>query len=99
VVNHPQAEKTSEVDEGLETPQIVARAADLTRYIVYSDPHRFAHSQAVARRAEFLALAVEPASASLLVAAAWLHDIGYAPRLRDTGYHPIDGSRHLKSIG
>jgi hypothetical protein len=33
MANHPQAEKTSEVDEGLQTPQIVARAADLTRYI------------------------------------------------------------------
>lgn len=35
----------------------------------------------------------------LLVAAAWLHDIGYAPELRDTGFHPLDGARHLESLG
>lgn len=35
----------------------------------------------------------------LLVAAAWLHDIGYAPELRDTGFHPLDGARHLGSLG
>jgi HD superfamily phosphodiesterase len=38
-------------------------------------------------------------SAPLLIAAAWLHDIEYAPELRDTGSHPIDGARHLHSIG
>jgi putative nucleotidyltransferase with HDIG domain len=99
VRNHLQAGKISEGEEGLQTPQMVASAGDLTRYILYSDPGRLAHSEAVARRAVFLTLAVEPASASLLVAAAWLHDIGYAPGLGDTGYHPIDGARHLKSIG
>jgi putative nucleotidyltransferase with HDIG domain len=99
VANHLKAERISEVDEGLQTPQMVARAADLTRYLLYSDPDRLAHSQAVARRAEVLARAVDQESALLLVAAAWLHDIGYAPGLRDTGYHPIDGARHLQSIG
>jgi hypothetical protein len=32
----------------------------------------------------------------LLVAAAWLHDIGYASPLVDTGFHPIDGARYLR---
>ena len=27
-----------------------------------------------------------------LVAAAWLHDIGYAPGLVQTGFHPLDGA-------
>jgi hypothetical protein len=34
-----------------------------------------------------------------LVAAAWLHDIGYAPELVDTGLHPLDGARYLRRIG
>jgi hypothetical protein len=34
-----------------------------------------------------------------LVAAAWVHDIGYAPPLIDTGFHPIDGARHLRREG
>jgi hypothetical protein len=78
---------------------MVATAADLTRHILDSDPARLAHSQAAARRAELLTLAVEPEHAPLLVAAAWLHDIGYAPGLRDTEFHPIDGARHLQTIG
>ncbi len=28
--------------------------------------------------------------------AAWLHDIGYAPELVDTGFHPLDGARFLR---
>ena len=99
MANHLQAEKTSQVDEGLQTPQMVASAADLTRSVLYFNPDRLAHSQAAARRAELLALAVDRESAPLLVAAAWLHDIGYAPGLRDTGYHPIDGARYLQSLG
>ncbi|MFD6855509.1 HD domain-containing protein [Streptomyces diastaticus] len=43
--------------------------------------------------------AVSEADRDLLVAAAWLHDIGYAPELRDTGSHPLDGARHLESLG
>ncbi len=95
-----QAEENAiQTDERLQLPQMVAVAADLTRYLLDSDPDRLAHSQAVARRAEFLTLAVQPEYAPLLVAAAWLHDIGYAPGLRDTGFHPIDGARHLQTIG
>jgi putative nucleotidyltransferase with HDIG domain len=99
VSSHLQAEKMTEVDPGLQTPRIVEIAADLTLHILDSDPDRLAHSQAAARRAESLTLAVDPEDAPLLIAAAWLHDIGYAPGLRDTGFHPIDGARHLQSIG
>jgi hypothetical protein len=37
-------------------------------------------------------------SPDLLIAAAWLHDIGYAPALASagTGFHPLDGARHLR---
>jgi hypothetical protein len=31
--------------------------------------------------------------------AAWLHDIGYAPELVDTGFHPLDGARYLRNVG
>jgi len=100
VSHHLQAEKNAiQIEERLQMPQMVALAADLTQHILGSDPDRLAHSQAVAGRAEFLTLAVEPEHAPLLVAAAWLHDIGYAPGLRDTGFHPIDGARHLQTIG
>jgi predicted hydrolase (HD superfamily) len=31
----------------------------------------------------------------VLLAAAWLHDIGYSAALHDTGFHPVDGARYL----
>ena len=36
------------------------------------------------------------ADADLLEAAAWLHDIGYAPILASTGLHQLDGARYLR---
>ncbi|MCE6995423.1 phosphohydrolase [Saccharothrix sp. S26] len=44
-------------------------------------------------------MTVAPADRDVLVAAAWLHDIGYAEALRDTGFHPLDGARHLEQLG
>jgi HD superfamily phosphodiesterase len=38
------------------------------------------------------------ADADLIEAAAWLHDIGYAPDLAVTGQHTLDATRHLRSI-
>lgn len=34
-----------------------------------------------------------------VVDAAWLHDVGYAPELRLTGFHPVDGAAHLAGLG
>ena len=58
-------------------------------------PRRWAHLQGVAARARSLA-PVLGADADLLEAAAWLHDIGYAPDLAATGFHPLDGARYLR---
>ena len=60
-------------------------------------PGRWQHVQAVAAQAERLSAASDVAG-NLLVAAAWLHDIGYAPDLLDTGFHPIDGGRFLRKL-
>ena len=58
-------------------------------------PRRWAHVQGVAARARSLA-PVLGADADLLEAAAWLHDIGYAPGLAVTGLHQLDGARYLR---
>ena len=58
-------------------------------------PRRWAHVQGVASRARSLA-PVLGADADLLKAAAWLHDIGYAPSLTATGLHQLDGARYLR---
>jgi hypothetical protein len=58
-------------------------------------PRRWAHVRGVAARARGLA-SVLGADADLLEAAAWLHDIGYAPGLAVTGLHALDGARYLR---
>jgi hypothetical protein len=75
-------------------------AAELACKLLEPLANRRAHLQAVAARADDLAFAVgaEP-DRQLLVVAAWLHDLGYAPELRDTGCHQIDGARFLTAEG
>ncbi|MFD4407589.1 HD domain-containing protein [Nocardia sp. NPDC058499] len=60
-------------------------------------PRRVAHLEGVARRAGEAASVV--ADPELLIAAAWLHDIGYGPALVETGFHPLDGAHYLRRIG
>lgn len=60
---------------------------------------RWRHTQGVAERADAVGRALERDGADVLVAAAFLHDVGYAPELRETGFHPLDGARFLKSSG
>lgn len=31
--------------------------------------------------------------------AAWLHDVGYASSVAQTGFHPVDGARFLRAQG
>jgi hypothetical protein len=59
---------------------------------------RWRHVQAVAAKAATLAPAYG-ADGDLLIAAAWLHDIGYAPSLAATGFHPLDGARFVAGLG
>ncbi|KDQ68549.1 HD domain-containing protein [Streptomyces sp. NTK 937] len=58
-------------------------------------PRRWAHSRGVASRAAEISRIME-ADADLVGAAAVLHDVGYAPRLAVTGFHPLDGGRFLR---
>ncbi|WP_345022686.1 HD domain-containing protein [Actinomadura keratinilytica] len=60
-------------------------------------PRRWAHTRGVARQARSLAPILGD-RADLLEAAAWLHDVGYAPDLAVTGFHPLDGARYLRNV-
>src|SRR5205085_7625190 len=62
-------------------------------------PERWRHTVGVAQRAAELAGAVDAEELDWVVAAAWLHDIGYADPIRDTGFHPLDGARFLRRDG
>lgn len=62
-------------------------------------PRRWAHTIGVAATAHHLSGDLSPTGRALVTAAAWLHDIGYAPSLVDTGFHPLDGARFLRRAG
>jgi hypothetical protein len=62
-------------------------------------PRRWAHTWGVARRAQQIAPAFPPGDRDVLVASAWLHDIGYASPVIATGMHQIDGARYLAGRG
>ncbi|WP_081736641.1 HD domain-containing protein [Amycolatopsis orientalis] len=74
-------------------------ARRLAEQLVQPLGRRWVHVQAVARRASVVAPAVKESDQATLVAAAWLHDIGYAPAIGYTQFHPLDGARYLKAQG
>ncbi|MEU4339570.1 HD domain-containing protein [Micromonospora lupini] len=59
---------------------------------------RWSHVRAVAAKASSISWVVGD-DADTLVAAAWLHDVGYAPEVVDTGFHSLDGARWLARSG
>lgn len=70
-------------------------AAHLARQL----PERWSHVRGVAARARQVASALDPLEGAVLIAAAWLLDIGYAPALRRTGAHQVDGASFLREAG
>ncbi|MFF5225376.1 HD domain-containing protein [Dactylosporangium sp. NPDC000521] len=81
----------------------VTAARGLAEALLTDLPQRWAHTAGVAARAAELCAALgpamSPADRDRVVAAAWLHDIGYAGPVRDTGFHPLDGARFLRGAG
>jgi putative nucleotidyltransferase with HDIG domain len=73
-------------------------AAESARRLKHLGTRR-SHCSAVARRAAAVAPVVAPADQSLLVAAAYLHDVGHAAELTATGFHPLDGALWLRERG
>ena len=60
---------------------------------------RWSHVRQVGEQARRIAHVVPPADRDLLVAVAYLHDVGYAPQLAQTGFHPLDGARWIRDHG
>ncbi|HEY4008263.1 MAG TPA: HD domain-containing protein, partial [Pseudonocardia sp.] len=78
---------------------LVAEARQLAEQLVSPLGQRWLHVQAVAACADELRAAVPAEAGDCLVAAAWLHDIGYSPEVRDTGLHSLDGASYLRNHG
>ncbi|AGL18223.1 HD domain-containing protein [Actinoplanes sp. N902-109] len=76
----------------------VTAARQIAYDLIGSMGDRWRHTRGVAERAGELAgeLGIDH---DTLVAAAWLHDIGYAGPITATGFHPLDGADHLAGRG
>jgi hypothetical protein len=72
-----------------------AHAAELLSTL----PGRWLHTEGVVGRARRVSEAMAQDEGEMLLAAAYLHDIGYAPTLARTGFHPLDGAVHLRELG
>src|SRR3954470_12959920 len=80
-------------------PNTIRRRAELTSEMLLAPmERRLRHVRGVARRATELLPAVR-GDEDLLIAAALLHDIGYASSIAHTGFHALDGARFLESEG
>ena len=78
---------------------LVAWAADEAEHRLSPLGSRWAHTQGVVARAQVLARRVPQSEREALIAAAYLHDIGYADDVRETGFHPLDGALWLRAHG
>lgn len=78
---------------------VVAWAKDEAERRVGPLGDRWLHTLGVVHRAKGLASAAPAADRPVLIAAAYVHDIGYAPELVSSGFHPLDGAVWLRSQG
>jgi HD domain len=83
------------VDATVLRPVQVHDARDIAQVVLRDLPLRWRHTIGVARRAEELCVLLDADDRAHLLAAAWLHDIGYADEVVDTGFHPLDAARFL----
>jgi HD domain len=91
--------RTGESVAGSNETESVDWAWNTSRDLLAPVDTRWPHVQGVRRRAEVLAKGFTWGDRDLLVRATLLHDIGYAPDVRDTGLHALDGARWLRAHG
>lgn len=84
--------------ERMPAGDLVTWAREVAEAYVAPLGRRWTHVQRVAARAEHVS-ALFPGQRDTLLAAAWLHDVGYAPALAHAGFHPLDGGRYVREQG
>ena len=93
------------MDDDVGVIPTLQQARDLATEILGDQGTRLAHVLTAGRVAHTvgstLAAAglLDRADSHLLEVAATVHDIGYAPKLRTTGFHPLDGGLHILGLG
>jgi HD superfamily phosphodiesterase len=76
---------------------LIKWASEHATHYISSLGNRWLHVQGVVEQALRVGEIFDEEERSYLIAAAYVHDIGYAPELKQTGLHSIDGARWLRS--
>jgi hypothetical protein len=77
----------------------VDAARQLARIHLAALPDRWRHTEAVVDRVSEYTGSLRAEDRAVLLVAAWLHDLGYAPAIRRTGFHSLDGAKFLEVSG
>src|SRR5450755_1265026 len=72
-------------------------AAEQAQSLLAPLDNRWLHTKGVVERAQEIGKAFNEKDRRLLITAAYVHDIGYAPLLKRTNFHPLDGAIYLSS--
>jgi hypothetical protein len=78
---------------------LIKWASEQAAFLLEPLGKRWRHVLGVVQRAYEIGRLFNDHDRSTLIAAAYLHDIGYAPTLKRTGFHPLDGAYYLQSSG
>jgi hypothetical protein len=78
---------------------LVRDAQTVAQSLLADDQGRLEHVRGAGLVAGMAAGALRVDQPEMVVAAAWLHDIGYAPAIARTGFHPLDGALFLARQG
>jgi HD domain len=78
---------------------LVSWAAEQAASLLAPLGDRWLHVQGVVEAARWVGEVLNEEDRSYLIAASYVHDIGYAPSLIKTGFHPLDGAQYLRSLG
>ena len=87
------------MDLGVDEGDLIRWSRTTAREMLTDVGTRLAHVESVGRRAEQVAEVLPTEDRVPLIAAAYLHDVGYSPARRVTGLHPLDGERWLRAQG
>ena len=78
---------------------IVDWAAEQATLLLAPLGDRWLHVKGVVETARCVGEMFGEKDRSYLIAAAYTHDMGYAPSLMKSGFHPLDGACYLRSLG
>ena len=78
---------------------LIRDAANLAMGLLEGKEPRRAHVIGVGGMAESTHEMNSELAPLWVVASAWLHDVGYADRVRRSGFHPLDGATYLRDRG